>query len=190
MLLARGEYIVILDNDVEVVDRDWLVNLYQYFIENDGIGIIGPKLVYADNPTMIQSAGFGVTKKGRLGFWGQGKASNDPAFNEVREVQGYPAACWLFRKSLVDEVGLFDDDFFPVQYEDVDFCYRVRQRGYKIIYYPEVVLHHHEHITTKQTKGLHFYRVTVRNGLLFQKKWRHFYEKEDGMCAEDITWVK
>lgn len=184
--LATGKYVVILDNDIEIFQRDWLLKMIAFYKKHDSIGILAPKLLFASDPGKIQSAGVGVTKKGIVGYWGQGKDRNDPEFNYIRELQGCPAACWLLKRDLFDKFGYFDDVYYPVNYEDVDFCYRIRQGGYKVMYLPEVELYHHQHMTTKNTPGLSFARVTVKNGIIFKERWKHVYEQEDGMKAEDV----
>lgn len=189
-MLATGEYVVILDNDVEIIQTDWLKKMIEFFNQQENIGIVGPKMLYPDEPDKIQQTGLGVTKNGKIGYWGQGKNRYDEAYCTVRELQGYPAACWLMKKSLFDEIGYFDDIYYPVNFEDVDFCYRVRQKGYRILYYPDVEMYHHEHITTKNTPGLSFIRVTLKNSQIFKERWKHMFEKEDCMRIEDIYWEK
>ena len=180
--MATGEFIVLLDNDAEVIDSKWLSKLYEFYIsKGQDVGIVGPKMVYPQNPGMIQQIGLGVTANGKIGYWGQGKNTDDPLYNESRELQGYPAACWLIRRKIFEEYGYFDEVYYPVNLEDVDFCYRIREKGLKIYYCPFVVLYHHEHITTKNTEDLSFMRVTLKNGKIFKERWRHMYEEENGM---------
>lgn len=186
--VAVGEYIVILDNDVEIIQGNWLVKMMKFFNQQTNIGIVGPKMLYPNEPNKIQQIGFGVTKNGRLGYWAQGKDRNDPLYNTVREFQGYPAACWLMKRELFEKYGYFDEVYYPVNYEDADFCYRIREQGYKIMYYPDVEMFHHEHITTRNTEGLSINKVTLKNGSVFRNRWKHMYEKEDGMKPEDINW--
>ena len=189
--IATGEFVIILDNDTEIINKNWLVELLQFY-QNQGpdIGIVGPKMLYKQNPTIIQQIGLGVTQNGRIGYWGQGAKRNDPRYNYPRELQGYPAACWLLKRELFNEVGYFDESYYPVNLEDVDFCYRIRQKGYKVVYCPNVELFHSEHITTRGTEGLSFIRVTLKNSQLFKKRWQHIYKKEEGMKDEDIYWVQ
>jgi len=188
--LAIGKYIVILDNDIEIIQTDWLKKLLKFYENQESIGIVGPKMIYPDPPHKIQQIGLGVTKNGKVGYWGQGKDRDDPEYCQIKDLQGYPAACWLLNRSLFEEVGYFDEIYYPVNFEDVDFCYRIREKGYKIVYYPEVEMYHHEHITTKNTPNLSFIRVTIKNGQIFKERWRHMFEKENGMNIENIHWER
>lgn len=187
--LAVGEYVVILDNDVEVIQNDWLNKLMEFYQkQSENIGIVGPKMLYPQEPDKIQQIGLGVTKNGKVGYWGQGKLREDPQFNEPRELQGYPAACWLMKRELFEKYGYFDDVYYPVNLEDVDFCYRIREKGYKIMYCPDVEMFHYEHATTRGTEGLSFIRVTLKNGITFKNRWKHMFENECGMELSDIHW--
>lgn len=188
--IAKGEYIVIIDNDVEIIESTWLKKLFEFYQQHDEkMGIVGPKMLYP-NTDIIQQIGLGVTKEGRIGYWGQGKNRSDENYNKPRVLQGYPAACWLMKRSIFDECGYFDDIYYPVNLEDVDFCYRIRQKGYKIMYCPDVEMYHYEHGTTQNSEGIAFVRVTVKNGLIFKKRWSNVYEKEDYMPLEELHWEK
>lgn len=188
--LAVGTYVIILDNDVEIIQKDWLIKLKKFYdLQGTSIGIVGPKMLYPGTE-IIQQIGLGVTINGKIGYWGQGKHKDDLEFCNKRELQGYPAACWLLKRELFDKYGYFDDIYYPVNLEDVDFCYRIREKGYKIMYCPDVEMYHYEHATTKNTEGLSFIRVTIKNGLIFKERWKHMFENENGMCLEEINWIK
>lgn len=186
--MATGEFVVLLDNDVEVLDASWLSQLTLFYLSQDDAGIVGPKMLYKNEQDKIQQVGFGVTKTGNIGYWGQGAARNEPKYNQICEFQGYPAACWLIKRELFTEHGTFDEIYSPVNYEDVDFCYRIRAAGWKIYYYPKVELLHHEHITTRNTQELKINRVTLKNGVVFKKRWKHMFEKEEGMRQDEVFW--
>lgn len=186
--LAHGKYIIILDNDVEIIHSDWLIKLRQFYCSYDKAGIIGPKMVFAENPKIIQQIGFGVTKSGNIGYIGRGELKSNDAYSYPRDLQGYPAACWFMESKLFTECGGFDETFFPVNYEDADFCYRIRERGYRIIYCPYVEMYHHEHITTWHSPSLSINRITLRNGKIFKERWKHMYSVEQGINQSDIFW--
>ena len=189
---ASGEFIVFLDNDTEIIQPDWLQRLYDYYNANKSekrIGILGVKLLYPDNPNLIQHAGIGVTAKGKIGYWGQGKNREDVKFNEIRDVQACAAACWFVKKDIFLKFGYFDNLFFPVNYEDIDFCYRIREKGYRVVYFPLVELYHSDHRTTKNTAQISFMHTTIRNGQKFKKRWKHIFEKENEMQEQDINWI-
>ncbi len=187
--LARGEYIVIIDNDVEFIDENWLNELTSYYESQINIGIVGPKLIYPGEEGLIQSAAVGITPQGKVGYIGCGQPKHLELYNKIQEVQAITAACWLLRREYFDLVDGFDEIYHPVNYEDLDFCYKLKEKGKKIHYYPKVEIIHHEHTTTKNTKGLHFFRTTIKNGMVFKSRWSNVYEKEEcSIKKENIVW--
>ena len=126
--------------------------------------------------------------RGRVVFYGRGEPADHPAFNRRREVQFLISACMLFPRSLVEEIGGLDEAFDPVQYEDVDFCYRARSRGWRAVYEPAAEILHHESATTYDGAGSTNAYLVVKHGLLFKKRWRHMFENEDGPSEDEVRW--
>lgn len=186
--LARGKYVVILDNDVEITQSDWLIKLKEFYCTNENVGIVGPKMLFAENPQVIQQIGFGVTERGNIGYIGRGEYNTPTKYSEPRELQGYPAACWFTERELFRKFGAFDDIFYPVNYEDADFCYRIREQGYRIMYCPFVEMYHHEHVTTRHSDRLQINKITLHNGIIFKQRWHHMYSVENGMAQSEIYW--
>ncbi len=185
---TSGEVIVFLDNDMIVGDADWLKKLRAVLDSDEKIGMVVPKLVFADNPAMIQIAGGAVSPTGRVQFIGRGDPADDPRFNERRELQFGISACMMLRRSLVAEVGYLDEAFNPVQFEDVDYCYRARSKGYKVVYEPAVTMLHDESATTAASEGFNNRYIVIKHGLLFKERWRHMFEKENGPRDSEIHW--
>ncbi len=186
--LATGKYVIILDNDVEIVQSDWLKKLHNCYEKEKNAGIIGPKRVFADNPLIIQQIGFGISKNGNLGYLGRGETINSEKYSMKMELQGYPAACWFLPRDLFVKYGGFDEVYYPVNYEDADFCYRIREQGYRILYCPDVLMYHHEQITTLNSENLQIRHITLKIGKIFKSRWKHMYSIEQGIEQEDIFW--
>ena len=186
--VIRGETVVFMDNDVYVGDPDWLVKLSGVLKSDEGIGIVGPKLVFAWDPGTIQFAGGGVSRSGRVQFIGRGQPADDTRYNQEREVQFIISACTMFPRKLVDEIGGMDEAFNPVQYEDIDFCYRAREAGYRAVYSPAVTMLHDESATTTGEPSLKNRYLVIKHGMLFKKRWRHMFEKEMGPDDEETLW--
>ena len=139
---ARGEYLLFLNNDTEVVAPEWL-NAMVEWAQLPNIGCVGAKLLFADG--RIQHAG--VTLHDGSAFHpGYGQRPGDRTWVEsevVRNFSAVTAACLLVRRSIFEEVGGFDESF-PVAYNDVVLCVRVMRKGYRNLYTPYAVLYHHE----------------------------------------------
>jgi len=186
--LATGDYILILDNDVILPDESyWLETLWQRLEDDPQIGVIGPMLVFADYPHIVQGTGIGLTERGRVGYLNRGKFTDDIIGN-LLEVVASPAACWLIRKQAQQQVGLFSDEFYPMQYWDVDFCVRLGQAGWKTVCDCSVSLQHIENVTTRNLEDHPYARVSVRHGMQFRQKWAEILPHIATLTDEDIYW--
>jgi len=189
MEMARGDYLAFMDNDVVVPDGGWAIGLVRALEEEPGAAIVGPKLLYPFPPHPIQCAGVGVSRSGRVQFRGRGFPRETPRFNVRQEVQCLISACFVFRRRLYEEIGGLDEAFNPIEYEDLDFCYRARQAGGRCIYEPTVELYHWESITSEGTPKLPNTYLIIKHGLLFKRRWRHMFEREQGPPDSECKWV-
>jgi GT2 family glycosyltransferase len=153
-------------------------------------GMAGAKMVYPWQPYPIQCAGVGISRRGHVCFRGRGEAIGDPRFGRPESVQCLISACLMIPAGLIRKHGGFDEAFHPVQFEDFDLCYRLREAGYQALYTPSVEMYHFESVTTQGTPTVRNAAVVVRNGLLFQQRWRHLIEHEDGPDEEACRWRK
>lgn len=185
---CRGETVAFLDNDVALRSRGWLARLGAVLAADPSCAMVGPKLVYPFEPYAIQCAGVGISRTGRVLFRGRGEPRDTPEFDQPREVQCLISACCLARTAEVRAAGGFDDAFNPVQFEDFDLCYRLRERGGVLRYEPSVELYHFESVTTQGTPGIVNAEVVVRHGLLFKQRWRHRFGVEDGPPDAAARW--
>lgn len=187
---AGGEKIVFVDNDVTVRSRNWLARLEAVLDSGAGVAVVGPKLLYPFEPYPIQFAGGAVTRSGKVQFVGRGELRDDPRFNTPREVQYLISACYMTTRAVLAEVGGFDEAFNPVQFEDTDWCYRARSKGYRIWYEPSVEMYHFESTTTAGTATIPNTALVIRHGLLFKQRWKSMFEKEEGPPDEATAWRK
>jgi len=188
MEAAGGRYYVFLDNDTLIVDPRWLDKMAAVLEEAPENRIVGPKICYPFKPHWIQCAGVGISRTGRVQFRGRGEPADDPRFARKEEVQAVISACMMFDADLPREIGGLDEAFNPIQYEDLDFCYRARERGGRVLYTPDPVVHHWESITSDGTPALPNTYLIIKHGLLFKQRWRHRFEKEDGPPDEATRW--
>ena len=185
---ASGEELVFLDNDTVIPDPAWLEKLKRILHSDEKAAIVGPKLCYPFEPHLIQCAGVGISRTGRVQFRGRGEDGNHPRYGRVEEVQALISACFMFRRTLYDGIGGLDEAFNPIQYEDFDFCYRARSRGLRCVYTPDPVVYHWESVTSDGTAALPNRYVIIKHGMLFKRRWRHMFEKEDGPPDDETQW--
>jgi GT2 family glycosyltransferase len=185
---AEGDYVVFLDNDVVPRSRPWLERLRAELEGDERIGIVGPKLIYPFPPFLIQFAGGAVTPTGWVQFRGRGEPREAPQFNAPRDVQCLISACWMMPRRLVTQLGPLDEQFNPLQFEDIDYCYRARHAGCRVRYLPSVEMYHFESVTSGNTPEINYTYVTVKNGMKFKKKWKSMFESEGGPLDEDVHW--
>lgn len=188
MRAVTGDYVVFMDNDIVIAQKSWLTRLVTALAEDSSLGVIGPKILFAAPPQRIQCAGCVVGRGGRVGFRGRLAAADDPAYNQPAEVQALISACWMLPRRVMEAVGEFDLRYHPVQFEDIDYCYRLRELGFKAKYDPAVYVYHYENVTTAGTAGLNYKYLTVKNGLKFKTRWRETIAKENGPDDASMEW--
>ena len=190
LAVAAGEFVTFLDNDVEPASPDWLDALRARLEAAPENGMAGGLLLYPPQegaPVRIQCAGVGISRTGHVCFLGRGEPFG-PAYAEAREVQCLISACLMIRRDLAVQYGGFDEIFNPVQFEDFDLCYKFREHGWKAWYEPAARVYHHESTTTAGSPSIRNAAVVVRNGLKFQRKWRHVFSGENGPSDEACRW--
>lgn len=141
---AVGQVLCLLNNDVEPIESGWLLTMVGQALRPD-VGAVGAKLLYPDG--RIQHAGVLLDGVAAQHFY-CGWARNSSGYaNRARLTQNYSAvtaACMVVRKDVWDAVGGMDADNFPVAFNDVDFCLRVAQQGFRNVWVPDAVLVHRE----------------------------------------------
>jgi GT2 family glycosyltransferase len=184
--LAEGEYLVFLDNDTLIAQRNWLQLLCDFLESDAGRALVAPKLVFPWQPFLIECCGAAVSARGRVQYLARGEARTAPL--QAREVQCAISAAWMTRRAVVDAIGGLDEIYSPVQYEDLDWCYRARAAGYSVWTLPEVELYHFEHTTTSGSDDINFKYVTTRNGIEFKRRWSAQFAGEDGPSEAEAQW--
>lgn len=141
---AKGDYIMLLNNDVELITSDIFQSMLGFCMRPE-VGIVGAKLLYNDHT--VQHAGVLVGAGGLADHVFKGIHEDDPGYMgraiSSQDVSAVTAACLLVKRSVYEEVGGLEDEF-QVAFNDVDFCLKVRKAGYLIVYDADVKLFHYE----------------------------------------------
>ena len=142
---ASGDYLLLLNNDVEVRNADWLTELLRQCAHPGGAAICGAELLYPDGT--LQHAGVITGLGGYAGHSHKYKQAGSSGYlfraATVQDFSAVTGACLLVKTSVYDEVGGLDEAF-AVAFNDVDFCLRVRDAGYRIAWTPYAQLTHYE----------------------------------------------
>jgi GT2 family glycosyltransferase len=148
---ASGEIIVLINDDIEVIDPDWLREMVAIACRPD-VGAVGAKLSYGDgriqHAGIILGVGEHTGRGGIAGHFGHGEEGDAPGYLDqyalAREVSAVTAACMALRREVFIAVGGFDAEHLPVAYNDVDLCLRIREQGLRIVWTPFAALFHLE----------------------------------------------
>ena len=168
--LARGKYILFLNNDTELTENA-VYNLYELIERDITIGMVGSKLIYPNG--ILQEAGGIIWSDGSGANYGRGQDPKDYKFNYIKEVDYISGASIMIRKSLWEEIGGFDERYVPAYCEDSDLAFSVRQLGMKVMYQPRSEVIHYEGISNGKdvldTNSLKSYQVV--NVEKLKQKW-------------------
>ena len=189
---AHGEYLVFLNNDIQIISPDWLEQLLM-FAQRADVGAVGAKLYYPDNT--IQHGGVILGIGGVAGHSHKYSSRYDYGYCNrlvmVQNLSAVTAAMMMVKHSVFDEVGGFDEQF-AVAFNDVDFCLKIRERGYLIVFNPDVEAYHYESKSRgaedTPEKKKRFHNEVVR----FWKKWGHplidpYYNENLTIEREDFS---
>jgi GT2 family glycosyltransferase len=173
--LARGEYVLFLNNDTQVLDG-WLDELLKAFETVPDAGLVGAKLIFPNG--RLQEAGCLVNATGAAEHIGRRDDPNKHEYNHLREVDYCSGACLLISKALFTELGGFDESFMPAYYEDSDLAFRVRKAGRKVLYQPHSVIVHHMSVTTNGTDVDKRLQLAKVNQGKFVERWKDDLERD------------
>jgi len=159
--VAQGEALFILNQDA-VLQVGWLDAMCTA-LANRMVGVAGCKLLYPDGQTVQHAGGMIRWPRAISDHWGHGE-QDDGRWDEPVDVDYVTGAAWGFRRDTLEQVGELDEGFWPGYYEEVDYCFRVREAGLGIVYVPTAVAIHAE--STTLSKGSQAYLGAFHHGRL------------------------
>lgn len=175
---AKGDYLIFLNNDTEIITPDWIQAMMEYSQKSE-IGAVGAKLLYPNGK--VQHAGMVIgLEYGGNTFVGEDKLSSgyQNNLNLIRNYSAVTAACMMITKQKFLEIGGFDE-IFAVEYNDSDLCLRLKENGFNNIFLPHVELFHYESLSrgycylTEAGQKLH-----EKEQGMFYERWKRYYEKD------------
>ncbi len=192
--LAQGEIIGLVNNDIEAINADWLHEMVSHAIRLD-VGAVGAKLLYSD--MTVQHAGVILGVGGLAGHSHKYFDSDNSGYYHrprlTQTLSAVTAACLLVRKELYQMVGGLDEQNLTVAFNDVDFCIKLREAGFRNIYTPYAILYHHESISRGQENSPEKQARFLSEVAFMQKKWGNilkndpYYNPNFTLDTEDFT---
>lgn len=185
---SDGDFILQLNNDTKLLTKDWL-ELFIGYAQNKEIGAIGARLYYEDKS--IQHAGIAIGLSGIAGNLlvnlPYGKHAYFGREAATRNVSAVTGACLFCRRELYEEVCFMDEINFKVAFNDVDFCLKILEKGYRNVYVPYIELIHYE----SKSRGYEYtkeqqerFNKECNN---FKEKWKKVIEKGDPYYSKNFS---
>lgn len=184
---ATGRYVMVLNPDTEIVG-DAIDRMINYLDEQPEVGAVGPQLLNPDRSIQSSRRRFPTLATGFFeSTWLQGVAPHtvlnrfymdDVSPDAVQEVDWLTGACTVFRKSALDQVGVYDDKNFFMYSEETDLCRRVKMAGWKIMYLPQAQVVHYIGRSSDQ--------VVAARHLYFQTSKVHYFRKHHGRLEAEV----
>jgi len=177
---AKGEYIIFLNDDTEVISSDWIERMLEHS-QKPEVGAVGVKLLYPDDT--VQHAGDLIGIGGMTAHAFEGFPRDHPGYQgllqRVHNCSAVTAACMMIRKKLFEEIGGFDENL-AYAFNDVDLCLRLGKMGYSIIYTPHAELYHYASSTRP-------YTVHSEEIRYFIQRWRDIILKGDPYYDRNLS---
>jgi GT2 family glycosyltransferase len=150
---CSGELLALVNNDIEVISGDWLREMVGLALRPD-VGAVGARLWFPDET--LQHAGVVLGIGGVAGHVHRQLPRGQPGYQGracvTQEFSAVTAACMVLRKAVFDALGGLDENHLAVDYNDIDFCLRIRSAGYRVVWTPHAQLYHHESATRGQRR--------------------------------------
>ena len=172
VLQAQGEYIGLINNDIEVITPQWLDEMMSFAVQ-PGVGAVGARLWFPNDTLQHGGCITGIggvaghlhknLPKGHLGYFGRAQL--------IQTLSVVTAACMVIKKNIYQEVGGLNEINLKIAFNDVDFCLRVREAGYRNILTPYAELYHHESATRGFEDTAEKQRRFRNEVYYMQKRW-------------------
>ncbi len=172
---ANGKHLLLLNNDIEIISPDWIESLLE-FSQREDVGVVGGKLFYPDGK--VQHAGIIIGIGGVAGHSHKYIDGEHHGYfsrpNLVQNLSALTGACLMLKKDIYDEVGGLDAENLEIAFNDVDFCLRIREKGYLNVFTPYCEAYHHESIS----RG---YEVTTEQQDRFNREVEYMTHRHAGI---------
>lgn len=180
---ARGRYLLVLNSDTEILDQAF-ERMCHFMDENPQVGALGAQLLNPDRTIQLSCRRFPsyrtvlfhrysiMTRLFPRNRYSSEYLMSQSGHDHTMQVDWVSGACLLTRREVIEQVGTLDEDFFMYA-EDVDWCYRMNQAGWKVVYFPEARIVHHIGKTTRKAPYRMIYQRHRSMWLFYRKHYSH-----------------
>lgn len=170
---SKGDVILLLNNDTEVISDHWLgVMLGQ--LQQPNVGAVGVKLLFGDR--RVQHAGDAVGPGGCADHFHSRLEEDDPGYFGrailAQDLSAVTAACLMVTRDLWEQLGGLDEENLAVAFNDVDFCLRVREAGFRVVFTPYAKLYHHESVSRGKDDSPEKAARAKREADYMRRRWK------------------
>jgi hypothetical protein len=161
------DYVLLLNDDSEVMQKDWLKNMIDVAEKDEKASILGCKIVYPDKSLQW------FAKKNKTFFFAKpGYLDNDPEIGKIQEVDDIMGVVFLMKRKVIEKVGILDEGFSPFYGEETDLCFRTLKAGFKNIYIGAVTMIHHRSQTINELSENFVWYIRKKNSIRLE--WLNF----------------
>jgi len=184
----KTEYIIFLNNDIEIISNDWIESMLEHAQRND-VGAVGAQLYYPNDT--LQHAGIIIGIEGGVaGHPHKNSPKDSPGYfgrqKIIQNLSAVTAACLMTKKSILNEVDGFDQNL-ALAYNDVDLCLKMREKDYLIIYTPYAELYHHESLSRGYDISPEKLVIFKNEEKRFKEKWKDILKLRDPYYNKNLT---
>ena len=176
--VAQGSILALLNNDIEVIDGQWLASMVSVALQPE-VGLVGAKLLYPDG--RVQHGGVVLGPDGHMAHVLRGASKDDPGYYGQlalrRSLSAVTGACMVLRKAVYIEAGGLPEEL-AVSYNDVDLCLRIGDLGYRVVWDPDAVLVHHESASRGVASTDAEHRAYEADWAVMRQRWGYLLEAD------------
>jgi GT2 family glycosyltransferase len=176
---CRGELLALVNNDIEVIDGAWLTEMVGHACRPD-VGAVGARLWYGNGS--LQHAGVLLGLGGGAGHLHAHLRPEQPGYagraHLTQEFSAVTAACMVLRRSVYEQVGGMDEQQLAVDFNDIDFCLKIRQAGYRVIWTPHAQLVHHESASRGANRSAEQLARYARERQCLRERWSRWLDND------------
>lgn len=171
---ARGEVLCLLNNDTQVITPEWIEEMLGVLLQ-PGVGIVGARLWYEDDTLQHGGViiGAGGTANHAHAFLTRSDSGYFARAQLIQEFSAVTGACLMVRKSLYEQLGGLDEKNLAVAFNDIDFCLRAREAGWRVVWTPYAELYHHESKSRGKDDTPERKKRMKREGAYMHRRWGH-----------------